>query len=195
MSIKKILFSSRSYTPIPIVLLVLYNSEPKIKTVFIGFIILFFGEIIRMISVSYAGGITRTRNVGAPSLCSSGPYSYTRNPLYIGNMLIYSGVVIISGADNIIFLLSTVLLFFIIQYTLIISLEEQTLEKLFSKQYKHYKKNVPRIIPRLNPWKNNDNRKRSSFLKTIKTEKRTLQNIFLIICLILTKPYWINFIF
>lgn len=195
MSIKKILFSSRSYTPIPIVLLVLYNSEPKIKTVFIGFIILFFGEIIRMISVSYAGGITRTRNVGAPSLCSSGPYSYTRNPLYIGNMLIYSGVVIISGADNIIFLLSIVLLFFIIQYTLIISLEEETLGKLFSEQYKDYKKNVPRIIPRLNPWKNNDNRKRSSFLKTIKTEKRTLQNIFLIICLILTKPYWINFIF
>jgi len=194
-SIKKILFSSRSYTPIPIVLLVLYNSEPKIKTVFIGFIILFFGEIIRMISVSYAGGITRTRNVGAPSLCSSGPYSYTRNPLYIGNMLIYSGVVIISGADNIIFLLSIVLLFFIIQYTLIISLEEETLGKLFSEQYKDYKKNVPRIIPRLNPWKNNDNRKRSSFLKTIKTEKRTLQNIFLIICLILTKPYWINFIF
>tara|TARA_Y100001970_G_C14213991_1_gene848569 strand:+ start:413 stop:1000 length:588 start_codon:yes stop_codon:yes gene_type:complete len=194
-SIKKFFFSNRSYTPIPIVLFVLYNSEPKIKTVFIGFLILLIGEIIRMISVSYAGGITRTRKVGAPSLCSSGPYAYTRNPLYIGNMLIYSGIVIISGAENIIFLLFIVLLFFTIQYTMIVSLEEQTLEKLFSKQYQAYKINVPRIIPRLNPWENSDNRKPSSFLKTIKTEKRTLQNIFLIICLMLTKTYWANFIF
>ena len=195
MSIKKFFFSNRSYTPIPIVLLVLYNSEPKIETVFIGFIILFIGEVIRMFSVSYAGGVTRTRNVGAPSLCSSGPYAYTRNPLYIGNMLIYSGVVIISGAENIIFLLSSVLLFFIIQYTLIISLEEQTLQKLFHKEYQDYKKNVPRIVPRLNRWENSDDRKPCSFLKTIKTEKRTLQNIILIICLILTKAHWINFIF
>ena len=192
MSIKKFFFSNRSYTPIPIVLLVLYHSEPKIKTIIIGLIILLTGEIIRVVSVSYAGGITRTRKVGAPSICSSGPYAYTRNPLYIGNILIYSGVVVISGAENIIFLLSIVLVFFITQYTMIVSLEEQTLEKLFPEQYRDYKKNVPRIIPRLDPWKNNDNRKPSPFIKTIKTEKRTLQNIFLIICLILTKAYWIN---
>ena len=111
MSIKKFFFSNRSYTPVPIVLLVLYHSEPKIKTIIIGLIILLIGEIIRVVSVSYAGGITRTRKVGAPSICSSGPYAYTRNPLYIGNILIYSGVVVISGAENIIFLLSIVLIF------------------------------------------------------------------------------------
>ena len=194
MSIKKFFFSNRSYTPVPIVLLVLYHSEPKIKTIIIGLIILLIGEIIRVVSVSYAGGITRTRKVGAPSICSSGPYAYTRNPLYIGNILIYSGVVIISGAENIIFLLSIVLIFFITQYTMIVSLEEQTLEKLFPDQYRDYKKNVPRIIPRLDPWKNNDIRKPSPFIKTIKTEKRTLQNIVLIVCLILTKAYWINII-
>ncbi len=194
MSIKKFFFSNRSYTPIPIVLLVLYHSEPKIKTIIIGLVILLIGEIIRVVSVSYAGGITRTRKVGAPSICSSGPYAYTRNPLYIGNILIYSGVVVISSAENIIFLLSIVLIFFITQYTMIVSLEEQTLEKLFPDQYRDYKKNVPRIIPRLDPWKNNDIRKPSPFIKTIKTEKRTLQNIVLIVCLILTKAYWINII-
>tara|TARA_A100001011_G_C14311595_1_gene845887 strand:+ start:1000 stop:1587 length:588 start_codon:yes stop_codon:yes gene_type:complete len=193
-SIKKFFFSNRSYTPIPIVLLVLYHSEPKIKTIIIGLVILLIGEIIRVVSVSYAGGITRTRKVGAPSICSSGPYAYTRNPLYIGNILIYSGVVVISSAENIIFLLSIVLIFFITQYTMIVSLEEQTLEKLFPDQYRDYKKNVPRIIPRLDPWKNNDIRKPSPFIKTIKTEKRTLQNIVLIVCLILTKAYWINII-
>ena len=195
MSIKNFFFSYRSYTPIPIVLLVLYNSEPRLKSISVGFLILLIGEVIRIISVSYAGGITRTRNVGAPSLCCTGPYAHTRNPLYIGNMLIYLGVVIISGAENIVFLLSIVFIFFIFQYTMIISLEEQTLQKLFPEQYQNYKKNVPRIFPRLSPWENSDSRKRSSLLSTLKTEKRTLQNIFLIVFLILTKNYWINFNF
>ena len=125
MSIKNFFFSYRSYTPIPIVLLVLYNSEPRLKSISVGFLILLIGEVIRIISVSYAGGITRTRNVGAPSLCCTGPYAHTRNPLYIGNMLIYLGVVIISGAENIAFLLSIVFLFFIFQYTMIISLRNK----------------------------------------------------------------------
>tara|TARA_B100000029_G_scaffold803_1_gene970 strand:+ start:169 stop:756 length:588 start_codon:yes stop_codon:yes gene_type:complete len=195
MSIKKNFFSYRSFTPIPIVLLVLYNSNPELKNFLIGIIVLLLGETIRIISVSYAGGITRTRSVGAPSICSSGPYAYTRNPLYIGNMLIYSGVVIIAGGENILLTLLIVLLFFIIQYSMIISLEEETLEKLFPEEYSIYKKNVPRIIPRISPWKNSDMRTKSSFLKTVKTEKRTLQNIFFIVFLILTKSHWESYIF
>ena len=37
------------------------------------------GEIIRFNAVRHAGGRTRTTNVGAKSLCTSGPYSRTRN--------------------------------------------------------------------------------------------------------------------
>ena len=39
---------------------------------------------------------------------------------------------------------------------MIISLEEEILNKKFNKSYLIYKKNVPRLFPRLYSWKNND---------------------------------------
>ena len=101
---------------------------------------LMFGELIRIWAVSYAGGKTRTRKVGAPELCTSGPYSFTRNPLYLGNMFMYIGISIIAGAPNIILMISIIFSFFLIQYTFIVSLEEETLTALFGEQYINYKK-------------------------------------------------------
>lgn len=183
------LFKYRSYTPIPLALYILYNSHPEIQNVLIGFILIAIGESLRMWSVSYAGGITRTTNVGAPSLCTSGPYGYTRNPLYIGNMIIYSGVVFVAGSLNILSMLIVTWAFFIIQYYLIINLEQNTLIDIFGKEYKNYMNNVPIFFPRLTSWKNKDKYVPMKFSKTIKTEKRTLQNIILLILIIYFKHY------
>ena len=183
------LFKYRSYTPIPLALYILYNSHPEIQNVLIGFILIAIGESLRMWAVSYAGGITRTTNVGAPSLCTSGPYGYTRNPLYIGNMIIYSGVVFVAGSLNILSMLIVTWAFFIIQYYLIINLEQNTLIDIFGKEYKNYMNNVPIFSPRLTSWKNKDKYVPMKFSKTIKTEKRTLQNIILLILVIYFKHY------
>ena len=183
------LFKYRSYTPIPLALYILYNSHPEIQNVLIGVILIAIGESLRMWAVSYAGGITRTTNVGAPSLCTSGPYGYTRNPLYIGNMIIYSGVVFVAGSLNILSMLIVTWAFFIIQYYLIINLEQNTLIDIFGKEYKNYMNNVPIFFPRLTSWKNKDKYVPMKFSKTIKTEKRTLQNIILLILIIYFKHY------
>ena len=183
------LFKYRSYTPIPLALYILYNSHPEIQNILIGFILIAIGESLRMWAVSYAGGITRTTNVGAPSLCTSGPYGYTRNPLYIGNMIIYSGVVFVAGSLNILSMLIVTWSFFIIQYYLIINLEQNTLIDIFGKEYKNYMNNVPIFFPRLTSWKNKDKYIPMKFSKTIKTEKRTLQNIILLILIIYFKHY------
>ena len=87
MDIRNIFFKFRSYTPIPIALAIIYNSQPIIPFNILGILLIVIGEIIRINAVRYAGGATRTRNVGAPSLCTSGPYSHTRNPLYWGCLL------------------------------------------------------------------------------------------------------------
>ena len=183
------LFKYRSYTPIPLALYILYNSHLEIQNVLIGFILIAIGESLRMWAVSYAGGITRTTNVGAPSLCTSGPYGYTRNPLYIGNMIIYSGVVFVAGSLNILSMLIVTWAFFIIQYYLIINLEQNTIIDIFGKEYKNYMNNVPIFFPRLTSWKNKDKYVPMKFSKTIKTEKRTLQNIILLILVIYFKHY------
>ena len=191
MKIANFLFKYRSYTPIPLALYILINSYFEIQNLIIGLTLIFIGELLRIWAVSYAGGITRTTKVGAPSLCTTGPYSYTRNPLYIGNMIIYTGVVYVAGSYNILSMLIITWTFFIIQYYLIIKLEQNRLIEIFGKEYKAYMNNVPILFPRLSPWINKDKYVPMKLLNTIKTEKRTLQNIILLIIIIYFKNQFI----
>ena len=184
MDIRKFFFKYRSFTPTPIALMIIYFAGANSSYRITGTILLLLGEGIRIWAVSHAGGATRTRDVGAPSLCTSGPYAQTRNPLYVGNMLMYVGIVLIAGMPNELFAAIVTAVFFIVQYSLIISLEEETLDKLFREEYSEYKQNVPPIFPKLKPWRGGKNRKPATILQTLKTEKRTLQNVFLIILFI-----------
>ena len=72
---------------------------------------------------------------------------------------------------------------------MIISLEEERLKELFNKEYEIYCQNVPRLFPRLKPWLNKDDRSPKSVKKTIRTEKRTLQNLIFILSCIFLKAY------
>jgi len=191
MDIRNFFFKYRSYTPIPLGIMIVYFARPNCFNILFGSVLLLAGEAVRMWAVSYAGGITRTRKVGAPALCSSGPYAFVRNPLYVGNMTMYLGFVFIAGAANIYLMASTTVAFFLIQYSLIISLEEETLKGLFETSYKEYKKNVPAIFPRFTPWENPDNRRPQALYKTIKTEKRTLQNVIVVLTLIILRTNFI----
>ncbi len=191
MDIRKFFFENRSYTPIPLAILIIYFSEPALPYFWYGLGCLVVGEFIRFWAVSYAGGITRTMKVGAPTLCSSGPFAHVRNPLYIGNLFDFSGIVLMAGAPNIWVMLIVTWAFFIIQYALIIDLEEETLSGLFSEEYELYKSNVPQLLPRLSPWNSDDNRTPMPFWKTLKTEKRTLQNILLILILITVRQQFL----
>ena len=148
MDIRQFFFKYRSYTPIPIVLLIFYYSKPIYPYYIIGVALIIIGEFIRIDAVRYAGGATRTRNVGAPFLCTSGPYSQTRNPLYCGNVIIYIGTVFFAGGAWMWHILPFVAIFFIFQYYHIISLEEETLKIKFKDQYELYFENVPQLFTR-----------------------------------------------
>ena len=143
MDIRQFFFRNRSFNPIPIALMIIYFAGDNNSFRFIGFVLLLIGETIRIWAVSHAGGATRTRNVGAPALCSSGPYAHSRNPLYVGNMLMYIGIVLIAGVPNGFFMVMVTTVFFLIQYTLIISLEEETLDTLFGNEYTFLERYIP----------------------------------------------------
>ena len=192
MDIRNFFFKFRSFTPIPIGVMIIYFARPANAYLPLGTALLLGGELIRIWAVSYAGGETRTRNVGGSTLCSSGPYAYVRNPLYMGNMLMYLGIVFIAGAANTLLMVATTTSFFLIQYSLIISLEEETLNKLFGENYIDYKKNVPAICPRLTRWNNDDNRRPAGLRRAIKTEKRTLQNVFLVLFIIIMRVQYFS---
>ena len=177
MDIRDFFFRNRGYIPIPLAIIILTFASIKIELLPIGVILVVTGELLRLNGVRYAGGETRTLKVGASVLCSSGPFAYLRNPLYLGNVIIYAGMALIAGGEFVWILLPTTLTFFFLEYGLIISLEEETLRKKFNEEYGEYLSMVPRLIPRVSPWKGGSETVPMTIEKTLRTEKRTLQII------------------
>ncbi len=172
----KKLFKYRSYTPIPFLLVMFFYEDANIWSLIIGFIIAFTGELIRLWGVSWAGSETRTTGtVGGVFLVISGPFAHVRNPLYLGNILMYLGLGVMSYA-LFPYLQILALIFFIIQYYLIVKEEENYLRSTYGKSYEDYVRNVPRFIPRILPYKNKSVEQPSFKLNAgLKSEKRTLQ--------------------
>jgi protein-S-isoprenylcysteine O-methyltransferase Ste14 len=157
-----------------------------------GFVVVLLGEFIRISGVSYAGSETRTTgSVGGSFLVVSGGFAYVRNPLYLGNILIYLGVGIMSWA-LFPYLQIVALVFFYIQYKLIIDEEEGYLKKTYGEQYQNYLKNVPRLFPRFTPYKNPGIEQPKKDVKAaLKSERRTLQAILTVIIILLV-VYLVN---
>ncbi len=78
-------------------------------------------------------------------LATGGPYAYTRNPLYLGTLLVAAGLVIASRSVWLGVLFAAV---FTLIYLPVIQLEQQHLHDLF-RGYAEYAKQVPMLMPRL----------------------------------------------
>ena len=99
MNLSEIFFKYRSYTPIPFIIIMLLYQNSNIWSLITGFIIACMGEYLRLWGVSWAGSETRTTgNVGGTFLIISGPFAHLRNPLYLGNIMMYTGIGIMSFA-------------------------------------------------------------------------------------------------
>ena len=90
---------------------------------------------------AYASGYV-TKNT---ELTTTGPYAYTRNPLYLGSMLIAFGFAV--AAHSWWIALALAVLFALI-YLPTIRSEEEFLRGQFS-DYDEYVRRVPRLLPRL----------------------------------------------
>ena len=80
-------------------------------------------------------------------LATGGPYAHTRNPLYIGTLLVAAGL---SMASRSLFLALLFAAVFLLIYLPVIQNEEQHLRKIFP-DYAGYAERVPALWPRLKP--------------------------------------------
>lgn len=78
-----------------------------------------------------------------------GPYRHVRNPMITGALLILLAEAMLFRSWSIAFWMG---LFFIGNAIYFPLVEEKGLEKRFGDDYRSYKKNVPRWIPRMRPW-------------------------------------------
>ena len=189
--IRQTLFQYRSYTPFPFLFTMVLFARPTGTTLAAGFVLTLIGESIRFWGVAYAGSLTRvTGNVGAPEVVIAGPFSYVRNPLYIGNILMYTGVGVMANALTP-WLVLVALAYFSIQYSLIVSLEEEFLEKEFGEGYIEFKKNVPRFFPRFQSYKlPRQEQQKPGWQEAVRSERRTFQAIVLVMLLLLLIWSW-----
>ena len=103
------------------------------------------GHLIRVVALRSIGPSSRTTVVCTDSLITDGPYSVVRNPLYLGNWLIASGLVLIAHLRWLLLIgpLGSALL-----YYLVVLHEEKSLRQKFGETYSAYCRAVPRFWPR-----------------------------------------------
>jgi len=147
MDIRQRLFEARSYTPLPFLAVMILFARPTAASLLLGAVPVVTGEFLRLWGVAIAGSETRTTGpVGGTYLITKGPFAYVRNPLYLGNMLMYTGIGIMSNA-LFPWLALAALAWFALQYGLIVSLEEEVLAGKFGEEFAAYKRGTPRFIP------------------------------------------------
>ena len=131
----------RIRVPLGFVFAVLYFwlARPTWRFLALGAVLIVPGLLIRAL----ASGHVRKNE----ALATSGPYAYTRNPLYLGSLLIGIGFVVAARSWWVGAVL--VVMFFAI-YLPVIRSEEEFLREKFP-EFEEYATRVPRMLPRITP--------------------------------------------
>jgi len=113
-----------------------------------GFVITLSGQVIRALTIGLAyiirGG--RDKKVYAEALVKNGIFAHCRNPLYLGNILIVTGLGVVADSTAFYFI---GIPFFVLSYMAIIKAEENYLTGKFGEEYREYCRKVNRLIPDL----------------------------------------------
>ena len=141
-----VLFRHRGWLPVPFLLVpLLARGAMGPRNWILGFALIVIGEAIRLAGVAAAGTVTRRRSRTVQRLVTYGIFAWMRNPLYVGNFLIWMGFTVISG---VLWFIPVAVVLFAIEYTLIVRYEEGVLESIFGQEYLAYKSRTPRWFPR-----------------------------------------------
>ena len=144
------LFKHRTWLPQPIILaivLIPVDSMPA-SLIAAGAVMVVLGEAIRLWGVSHIGVISRTRSDRLGPLVSTGPFALVRNPLYLGNLAIWTGFAV---SANLLWLVPVIIVLVGLEYHAIVRWEETLLEARLGDSYRSYMRQVPRWFPAFAP--------------------------------------------
>jgi protein-S-isoprenylcysteine O-methyltransferase Ste14 len=156
-SIGNFLFRYRNLA-FPLVILVLFLASPPPGEIagsavlehaadVIALLLALCGLTLRAAVIGYAyikrGGVNK--KVYAKNLVTEGMFGVCRNPLYVGNLLIYTGVFAMHGNP---WVAAIGIAAFVFMYQCIVSAEEDYLQTKFGAGYAAYRADIPRWLPR-----------------------------------------------
>ncbi|MEK6279271.1 MAG: isoprenylcysteine carboxylmethyltransferase family protein [Acidobacteriota bacterium] len=117
-------------------------AQPTFATLIAGTAVSIVGLLLR----AWAAGHIRKNS----ELATSGPYAFTRNPLYLGSFLLGLGFTIGSGRWQLGILFAVL---FLGIYLPVMRVESATLAQLFGESFQKYADAVPLFFPRLSPYR------------------------------------------
>jgi protein-S-isoprenylcysteine O-methyltransferase Ste14 len=124
----------------PVGIAAFWFAHPQLKWLFCGVGIAMCGLFLR----GYAAGHLRKHQ----QLATSGPYAFTRNPLYLGSVLLAAGFSVASHSWISTLLLAAYLAIF---YPVVIRREQAELQTHYGDAFVQYAARVPAFWPRLSP--------------------------------------------
>ena len=125
-----------------VAILVLFFARPNPRSIAIGAAIGVFGLWLR----AYAAGFLKKQEV----LTTTGPYAFTRNPLYFGSSILAAGA---AWAMHSWISAAALGVYFAVVYYVVMRREEGELRGHFGDDFERYAKRVPLFFPRLIPVK------------------------------------------
>ena len=117
-----------------------WYAQPSVQSLMYGLPISVAGLALRAWA---AGHLAKNQR-----LATSGPYAYTRNPLYLGTLIVAAGLAVAGRSVGLALLFAVV---FLLVYLPVILLEEQHLRQLFP-EYADYARQVPSLLPWRTGW-------------------------------------------
>jgi protein-S-isoprenylcysteine O-methyltransferase Ste14 len=126
----------------PLAIVVLWFARPSLRSILAGAIVGAFGLCIR----ASAAGHLHKKEV----LTVTGPYAFTRNPLYLGSFILMIGAALAAHSWW-----SALILFayFALFYSFVMRREERELFHHHGEAFRRYARSVPLFFPRLTPAK------------------------------------------
>src|ERR1700730_14188215 len=113
-----------------------------------GALLVFVSAVLRTWAAAYLRTvIVHDTAQHSEALVADGPFRYVRNPLYLGNLPMAGGIVVLASLSGFIFLVLTNWIFV---YRLIFR-EEEALLQTQGESYRAYCRSVPRFWPSLKP--------------------------------------------
>ena len=117
-------------------------ARPTRLSLVVGGLLLLPGLLLRALA---SGHVQKDQQ-----LTTSGPYAYTRNPLYLGSLILAAGFAV--AARNW-WIVAIMLVMFAAIYIPVVAGEERFLRYTFP-EYDDYARHVPRVLPRLTRYGN-----------------------------------------
>ncbi len=129
---------TRTWLHVPAVAAAMVLAQPSLATLVWGLPLVVLGLMVRTWAL---GHICKDR-----ALCTDGPYSLVRHPLYVGNLIVLGGLLVMAWSPV---LAAAAILAATLNYRAVLGEEERGLEARFGDEWREYAARVPAMAPRL----------------------------------------------